>query len=231
MCSRKLLLHASLFVVIVFPACADIRLTSPPLSEPFFLPAAEDVKRLSTLTRDLDTKAAQCVGTTACEDVHFARGLIGLFESREAARTSFRRVVNTNSGSPLASSSALWLEVLEDNGPRWVPSEQRERIYTALTANLVREWLDHQLAGLANKEKIMSQPTSLSVPSESKKNDPSFDPNLTLLLQRQVKERDHRIEELRSQLEALKVIDHDRTEQKKTRRSPASMVPKGDYGP
>jgi len=44
-------------------------------------------------------------------------------------------------------------------------------------------------------------------------------------LQRQIQERDKRIEELESQLDALKLIDEDREKQRKPLRPPTILEP------
>ena len=44
-------------------------------------------------------------------------------------------------------------------------------------------------------------------------------------LQRQIQERDKRIEELEAQLDALKLIDQDREKQRKPLRAPTSVEP------
>lgn len=53
----------------------------------------------------------------------------------------------------------------------------------------------------------------------------TVDSSVVLSLQRQVREREKRIADLESQLEALKVIDQDLDERKKSRRPPASSTP------
>lgn len=55
-----------------------------------------------------------------------------------------------------------------------------------------------------------------STPSES---------GIVKSLQKQIRERDKRIEELESQLEALKVIDQDVDKRKKPLRPPATVIP------
>ena len=58
------------------------------------------------------------------------------------------------------------------------------------------------------------------------KSDPAVDMSAKVQsLQRQIQERDKRIEELESQLEALKVIDQDHEKQRKPLRPPATIEP------
>jgi hypothetical protein len=55
--------------------------------------------------------------------------------------------------------------------------------------------------------------------------DPAVDATLVQSLQRQIRERDKRIADLKSQLDALKVIDQDIEEQRKSSRPPAMLMP------
>ncbi len=68
-----------------------------------------------------------------------------------------------------------------------------------------------------------SSPPSASVANTS--NPAAVDSDLVQSLQRQIKERDKRIAELTSQLEALKVIDQDMEERRKPIRPPTTLTP------
>ena len=67
---------------------------------------------------------------------------------------------------------------------------------------------------------------TLSATSVDKKSDPAAaDSSVVQSLQRQVRERDKRIAELEAQLDALKVIDQDMEQRRKSSRSPATLTP------
>ena len=66
----------------------------------------------------------------------------------------------------------------------------------------------------------LSSPSPASVENRS---DPGVDPGLVESLQRQLRERNKRIAELSSQLDALKMIDQDTQERKTSSRAPASF--------
>jgi hypothetical protein len=67
---------------------------------------------------------------------------------------------------------------------------------------------------------------TLCPPSVANQSDTAgVDSDAVQSLQRQMKERDKRIEELESQLEALKLIDQDMDERKKPIRAPATLTP------
>jgi hypothetical protein len=58
------------------------------------------------------------------------------------------------------------------------------------------------------------------------KGDPAVDLSVKVqALQKQIQERDKRIEELEAQLDALKLIDQDREKQRKPLRAPTSVEP------
>ncbi len=67
-----------------------------------------------------------------------------------------------------------------------------------------------------------SSPSPASVENTS---DPAVDPSLVESLQRQLRERNKRIAELSSQLDALKKIDQDTRERRTSSRTPASFRP------
>lgn len=67
---------------------------------------------------------------------------------------------------------------------------------------------------------------TVSVSKNVQKNEPiAIESDVVKSLQRQIKERDRRIEELTSQLDALKVIDQDFASRRKQSYSPAIAVP------
>jgi len=67
---------------------------------------------------------------------------------------------------------------------------------------------------------------TLPATSVDKKSDPvAVDSSVVQSLQRQVRERDRRIAELESQLNALKMIDQDVEKRRKSSRPPATLTP------
>jgi hypothetical protein len=67
---------------------------------------------------------------------------------------------------------------------------------------------------------------TVPVPSVEHKSDPAADETgMVQSLRKQIRERDRRIEELESQLDALKVIDQDFENRKKANRPPATLTP------
>jgi len=210
-----------------------LTLNAPSPSAPFFTPAPKDTAALVSLSRELDLMAAQCV-QPACDEVHYARGLVGLFESREAARTSFRRVSQATSSSSVAASSSLWLKLLEGGGLPWLTNEAQEQAFLEITAELVREWVDRKLVELRESKQTSHGAAKSDTPAgempasflgRHKHVSESEDSIRVQTLQRQMRERDGRIAELSAQLEALKAIDREANDRRKLPRPPAVLTP------
>ena len=73
---------------------------------------------------------------------------------------------------------------------------------------------------------VLSACGTLPATSVDKKGDPAaVDSGVVQSLQRQIRERDKRIAELESQLNALKMIDQDVAKQRKSSRPPATLTP------
>ena len=199
--------------------CGGVTSSIPPLSSPFFIPTSQDTMRLATLSRELDTRALACLEAPACEQVHFARALVSLFENREAAGASFRRTIADHPSSPLATSSILWLQLLENED---TAADDRSPL-TEITAQLVRDWMERELA----EHRTHGKPDALTTAQESSVEQPG----VVQVLQKQVRERDRRIAILRSQLDALKLIDQDHEDRKRTLKMPATLLPMTDTRP
>ena len=200
--------------------CSGLTPSGSPLSAPFFIPTSEDTTRLATLSHELDTRALQCAEAFTCEQVHFARALVSLFENKEAATASFLRVIDDNPSTSLAASSKLWLRLIGENGTAGTPTEEQQSPLREITAQLVRDWMERQLAEYTN-----SGTTGALTNTEDFRADQL---RVVQVLQKQVRERDRRIAVLRSQLDALKLIDQEHEERKRTLKMPATLLPMTD---
>lgn len=67
--------------------------------------------------------------------------------------------------------------------------------------------------------------TTPAVPVKHRSETPPGESSVVQALQRQLREREKRIEELESQLNVLKLIDQDVEKQKKPNRPPATLIP------
>lgn len=195
-----------LLMIGVLWGCAA---TLPPTSSsPFFTPTTEDATRLSRLTHELDKRALHCLEVSTCEDVHYARALISLFENQEAAGASFRRVINGNPSGALAASSRLWLQLIESEETQSTNVPQHN-----LMAQFVRDWMARELAeSTVLEHPVTTTPKAIAEPLEMVKT-----------LQKRVRERDRHIATLESKLEDLKVIDQDHEKRTRPIRLPGTL--------
>ena len=194
-------------------AGAPVSLSPPspsPPSAPLFQATSEDATQFAMLAAELDIAAAGCASAETCtDDVHFSRAVVSLFENREAARASFEQVIALHPSSPLAGPSALWLQLLRDEELSSSSSDPRRRILTDVSTHWARDWIGRRLS----TRESSGQPVR------------SLESANMRTLAKQVRDRDHRIAELRAQLDALKVISQDQEERRKM-RPPVSFGPK-----
>ena len=116
----------------------------PPPSSPFFIADPADLKTLQTLGPKLDALAAKCGEHSSCDQVHFTRALVALYESREAAVKSFQRVIAATPNSRLAASSALWIQLLRGGAAGFNSSDEQNATLTQVAERLVWQLLDRE---------------------------------------------------------------------------------------
>jgi hypothetical protein len=141
--------------------------------------------------------------------------LVSLFENQEAARASFRHVIDYNPASPFAASSSLWLQVIGDADTACMSSEAQSSPLMTIAAQLLRDWMERQLAG---------QPRQETPPMGKTIQEADVEQSRTIqLLQKQLRDRARQIGVLRSQLEALKLIDEDHQQRKRSVKIPTAF--------
>lgn len=195
--STIVLLAVSLFG---FQACGfftpkeEVRVvTSPPpmpvlpATAPLLIPDGRDAKFLQTMVKEQDALYAYCGEKWPCERVYYHKGLLALYENRDAAVKHFQKVILTAPKSRLAASSMVWLQVLQD--PRI--ASDRDGPFAQATDRLIRDLLDRELA--IHQATRAREQTASSVQE----------------LQDAVAHRDKKLKQLSSQLEALKQIDQE----------------------
>ena len=217
MVSKGIWFLLGFWIISFIWGCSGLTPSGSPLSAPFFIPTAEDTTRLATLTHELDTRGFQCAEASTCEQVHFARALVSLFENKEAARASFLRVIDDNPSSHLTASSKLWLRLIGEDGTSGIPTKKEQSPLIEITAQLVRDWMERQLAEYTTYGKPGALTNTEDLRADQLR--------VVQVLQKQVRERDRRIAVLRFQLAALKVIDLDHEERKRTLKTPAMLLP------
>jgi len=224
---------------------------TPHFSQPYFMVDTGEAKSLSALARKQDALVPKCAEHNSCDHVYFTRALLGLYESRDSASKYFEKVIAAAPKSQLASSSKLWLELLENHA---APTEQSwfqsviaapsisegQAILAQASDRLVRDLLDRELTiqqlramEEADSQSLESLQRELiererKVDSSNGKKDTtrgSADTGIVLSLQRQLSDRDKKIEELTSQLEALKRIDQEMRDKVRPIRPPSMIAP------
>jgi hypothetical protein len=175
--------------------CAMLNGTPAPGSEPLFQADATDAVILQTVHREQETRLSTCTQNQSCDQVHFTRAMIALFENGDAAAASFQQAIAVAPKGPFADSSARWIRFLADRTTHPI-SDDEPNGALAVMKGLVRTWLGQQRAANA----------SLTLRSgETLKN-----PGLAVhTLRQRIRTRDRRIAELTDQLSALKQIDSD----------------------
>jgi hypothetical protein len=166
--------------------CATVNGTPPPGSAPLFQADATDTAILQAVHREQETLLSTCTQHQSCDQVHFTRAMIALFQNREAAAASFQQAIAVAPNGPFADSSARWIRFLANRTFRPASAGEPNRALLEVMKGLVRTWLGQQRAETAKS------------------------PDLAVhTLRRQIRSRDKRIAELTDQLHALKQIDLD----------------------
>jgi hypothetical protein len=170
--------------------------TPVPGSRPYFSAEPREVKLFQSLARKQESMAIKCGESSSCDHVYFTRGLLGLYESREVAEKYFGKVIAVAPKSQLAVSSKAWLALLQQPVPgnrSWPEAVFRAPVLAetnialaATTDRLARDLLDRE---------VLLQQLRASKEDESE---------TVEALQRELADRDHKIEALLSKKDSAK---------------------------
>jgi len=225
---------------------------APQFSQPYFKVDAGEAKSLLALAKKQEALVPKCAERNSCDHVYFTRALLGLYESRDSASKYFEKVIAVSPKSQLASSSKLWIELLEHHAApveqSWFQSvvaapaiSESQTILAQASDRLVRDLLDRELT--IQQLRAMKDADSQSLESlqqelaererkmdsvNSKKDTAtrgSADTGIVLSLQKHLADRDRKIEELTSQLEALKRIDQETRDKVRPIHPPSTVAP------
>jgi len=211
---------------------------------------AGEVKSLHALAKKQEALVPKCTEHNSCDHVYFTRALLGLYESRDTASKYFEKVLAVAPKSQLASSSQLWLQLLEYHAApveqSWFQSvmaapaiSESQVILAQASDRLVRDLLDRevtiqQLRAMNDADSQSMENLQRDLAERERKMDTvngkkdtargSTDTGIVLSLQKQVTDRDRKIEELTSQLEALKRIDQEMRDKVRPIRPPSTVV-------
>jgi hypothetical protein len=133
-------------LIAILVACAELPTTtttapaSLPSTEPFFHLEANDAKAYRALAREHDLHLTACLRERACEQVHFSRALLALFDNQRTAAKHFQEVIAGAPKSRLATLSADWLKLLQN-----APSEKERQAHLAkATQSVILELLNRE---------------------------------------------------------------------------------------
>ena len=247
-------LQHGLMAVIVFglflTGCATWP-APPPMSQPYFIVDAGEAKSLHALAKKQEALASKCAEHNSCDHVYFMRALLGLYESRESALKYFEKVIAAAPKSHLASSSKVWVQLLQHRAApveqSWMQSvmaapaiSESQAILAQASDRLVRDLLDRelviqQLRAMKDADAQSLESLQRDLAERERKTDAvngrrdstrgSIDTGIVLSLQRQLTDRDKKIEELTGQLEALKRIDQEMRDKVRPIRPPSTVAP------
>ena len=228
---------------------------APQFSQPYFTSEAGEAKSLHALAKKQDALALKCAERNSCDHVYFTRALLGLYESRDSATKYFEKVIAVAPKSHLASSSKIWIELLEHHAApveqSWFQSvltapavSESQAILAQASNRLVRDLLDREMTvqqlramkeadaqSLDNLQRELAE-YERKVDAGNGKKDNTKDntrvpteTGVVLSLQKQLQDRDRKIEELTSQLEALKRIDQEMRDKVRPIHPPSTIAP------
>ena len=153
-------------------ACAEHPAPAPPTTVPassagpFFHLDANDAKAYRALTREQDLQLAICAQEHTCDQAHFGRALLALFENQRTAAKHFQDVVTGSPKSRLAGVSADWLKLLQASPPEPQPQGHLAKATQSLILELLnREQVTREELNVREKklEELASQLETLKL--------------------------------------------------------------------
>jgi hypothetical protein len=212
----------------------------PSSSAPFLLADPADATLIEALAGQQYARVESCQERLSCPQDYYMQGLIALFQSREWAVASFQQVKSLAPDSRFATSSTSWIDLLQaSSSGRSFLDVQRAGV-SKVTEDFVWETLERELDE-ANEsvrhlfseraQRIGRVTDGPSLTNQGQATIPRDKNQATVrALQRRLQERertlaerDHRIDFMASQLNALKRIDQD-TQDRRPPLRPSTIV-------
>ncbi len=244
--SRQGFISGILSCLLFLTGCAAWS-PAPKFSQPYFTVDMGEAKSLQSLARKQEALAQKCAEHITCDHVYFMRALLGLYESRDSASKYFEKVIAIAPNSQLASSSKLWIQLLEHHAApieqSWLQTvmsapaiSESQAVLAHVSDRLVRDLLDRELTlqqfrAMKESDSQALEALQRELAERDRKVDSSggkrgsVDPSTVLFLQKQLTDRERKIEELTSQLEALKRIDQEMRDKVRPIRPPLTVAP------
>jgi len=205
-------------------------------------PEAEDVPYFKAIAEEQEKQLTVCKDDDTCRSAHFLRGLSALYENRELAALHFRKVVASRPNSTLAGESRFWLWFLDVmNTPNSAGLTSHELIKRLTREVVGKELSIHELSGKVENSSVDSLKVKVAAQDDMIKKLNQTILNLTKQLEQVKKETalrqevqqalrasEKKVEELTSQLEALRRIDQEIREKVPPTRPSEKMTPSPD---
>lgn len=184
-------------LLLIISGCASW--SSPaPMSQPYFTVDQGEAKTIHGLAKKQDAVAAKCSDHNSCDHAYFTRALIGLYESRETAAKNFEKVIAVAPKSQLAASSKLWLQLLQE----FPAPAERPWLTSIMTAPAISDsqvtlgqTSDRLVRDLLDREAMIQQLRAMK----------EADTQAIDLLQRDLTERDRKVDALVGKKDQIKV--------------------------
>ena len=248
--ARLFLSCASASLCLALSGCASLAPETSG-SHPYFTVDPNEAKTMHALAKKQDAIVAKCAEHSSCDHAYFTRALMSLYESRDTAARYFEKVIAASPRSQLASTSRLWLQLLQ----QYPPPSDRSWFTSVLAApavsdgqvalgqasdRLVRDLLDRelviqQLRATRDADAQILEQLQRDLAERDRRADaligkkeptkPPAESGTVQALQKQLAEREKKIDELYSQLEALKRIDQETREKIRPIRPPSTVAP------
>ena len=203
------------------------------LITPFLLVDQADVQLIVALTQEQDTRVENCQTRRSCPQDHYLQGLLALFRSRERALEAFQQVTSEAPHSRVAVWSNSWMDMLQTRAEASKVTEDFVWEVLARELNEADEMVrrlfterDQRVGGLTDRRPAIN-PDQASILKDNA---------TTHALHRRLHEREQIIAErnqqiaiLSSQLDALKRIDQDIRDGRRSMR-PSILGARVDQG-
>ncbi|HMU55118.1 MAG TPA: hypothetical protein PKA61_08925 [Nitrospira sp.] len=224
----------------------------PSRTQPYFTVDPADAKSIHNLAKKQDAMIVRCAEHNTCDHAYFTRALMSLYESHDAAVKNFEKVIAVAPRSQLASSSRLWLQLLQQyptpSERSWFSSvvgapavSEGQVVLGQASDRLVRDLLDRelvvqQLRATRDADAQVLEQLQRDLADRDRKADALIgnkkesqktpvESGTIQSLQKQLAEREKKIDELYNQLEALKRIDQETREKIRPIRPPSTVAP------
>ncbi len=153
--------------LFLFAGCAAWS-PAPQFSQPYFMIETGEAQSLRALAKKQEAHTLKCAEQNSCDYDYFMRALLGLYESRDSALRYFEKVIAAAPQSQLASSSKLWIALLEHHAAPvqqpWLQSvmaapaiSESQSILAQASDQLVRDLLVGLMRDVHNKKLTIQQ--------------------------------------------------------------------------